>query len=85
MFVSQKHSDGVTMQHALTEARAYAFRQKALQADAKAARTETSDTTRRAWLIVARDWYRMAEQEETKLAQKHIEQLIARLRRISFS
>jgi hypothetical protein len=85
MFVARNTRTGVTMQHALTEARAYAFGQKALQADAKAARTETPDTTRRAWLIVARDWYRMAEQEETKLAQKDIEQLIARLRHISFS
>ena len=70
------------MQHAVIEARAHAFRQRALQADAKASRVEIPDATRRAWLIVARDWYRMAEQEDAKLAQEQVAQLMARLRRI---
>jgi hypothetical protein len=41
-----------------------------MQAEDKESRTEIPDPTRRAWLI-ARDWYRMAEQEEAKLVQQH--------------
>jgi hypothetical protein len=52
------------------ELRAYVFRRKALQADAKANRPNIPEATRRAWRIVARDWTRMAEREEAKLAQR---------------
>ena len=53
-----------------TELRAYVFRQKALQAVTKAQRPNITEPTRRAWLIVARDWTRMAEREEAKLANE---------------
>ena len=43
------------------EARAFAFRQKATQAYQKAMRPNITDETRRAWLIVERDWIKMAE------------------------
>jgi hypothetical protein len=49
------------------EARAFAFRQRAIQAYQKATRPNIPDETRRAWLIVERDWIRMAEREEAKL------------------
>ena len=48
------------------ELRAYVFRERASQAEAKARREGISDATRRAWLIVAREWVKMAEREETK-------------------
>jgi len=54
----------------MSEVRAYVFRQKALQAVTKAQRPNIPDSTRRAWLIVARDWARMAEREEAKLANE---------------
>jgi hypothetical protein len=57
------------MQQAEIEARAYAFRQRAVQAENKAFRAEISEPTRRAWLIVARGWYSMAEREEARLAE----------------
>ena len=47
------------------ELRANVFRQKAADAETKAFRTEISEPTRRAWLIVAREWTKMAEREET--------------------
>ena len=50
----------------MSEARAFAYREKASQAHAKAMRAGIPETTRRAWLIVERDWTRMAEQEELK-------------------
>ena len=49
------------------EARAFAFRQRAIQVYQKATRPNIPDETRRAWLIVERDWIRMAEREEAKL------------------
>ena len=49
------------------EARAFVFRQKAVQAYQKAMRSNIADETRRAWLIVERDWIKMAEREEAKL------------------
>ena len=49
------------------EARAFAFRQRAIQAHQKAMRQNIPDETRRAWLIVERDWVKMAEREEAKL------------------
>ena len=54
----------------MNAARAYVFRQRALQADAKANRSNITEATRRAWRIVARDWTRMAEREEAKLANE---------------
>ena len=49
------------------EARAFAFRQRATQAYQKAMRPNISDETRRAWLIIEREWIKMAEREEAKL------------------
>ena len=48
----------------MSEARAFAFRERALQAHKKAMRAGIPEETRRAWLIVERDWTRMAEREE---------------------
>ena len=42
----------------MSKARAFAYRQKALQAYDKAMRADISEATRRAWLIVERDWMR---------------------------
>ena len=47
-------------------ARAFAFRQRATQAYQKAMRPNIPDETRRAWLIIERDWTKMAELEEAK-------------------
>ena len=58
------------MTYAMNEVRAYVFRQKALQAETKAQRPNISESTRRAWLIVAREWTRMAEREEAKLNRR---------------
>ena len=49
------------------EARAFAFRQRATQAYQKAMRPNIPDETRRAWLIIEREWIKMAEREEAKL------------------
>jgi len=54
----------------MNAARAYVFRRKALEAEAKANRPNLDEPTRRAWLIVARDWTRMAERDEAKLANE---------------
>ncbi|MET0671469.1 MAG: hypothetical protein ABWY66_15860, partial [Xanthobacteraceae bacterium] len=51
----------------MSEARAFAYREKASQAHDKAMRAGIPETTRRAWLIVERDWTRMAEREAAKL------------------
>jgi len=50
----------------MSKARAFAYRQKALQAYDKAMRADISEATRRAWLIVERDWMRMAKREKLK-------------------
>jgi hypothetical protein len=47
----------------MSEARAFVFRERALQAHKKAIRAGIPEETRRAWLIVARDWAKMAERE----------------------
>ena len=47
----------------MSEVRIFAYRQKALQAHGKAVRAGIPEETRRAWLIVERDWIRMAERE----------------------
>ena len=56
----------------MSEARAFAFRERALQAHKKAMRAGIPEETRRAWLIVERDWTRMAEQEELKDAMSWV-------------
>ena len=48
----------------MSKARAFAYRQKALQAYDKAMRAGIPEATRRAWLIVERDWMTMAKREE---------------------
>ena len=42
------------------------FRKRALEAESKAYTAKTEET-RRAWMIIARDWYRMAEREELNM------------------
>jgi len=51
----------------MSEARAFAFRERALQAHKKAMRVGIPEESRRAWLIVERDWTRMADREEVKV------------------
>ena len=51
----------------MSEVRAYVFRKQAFEAENKAFRPNIDEPTRRAWLIVARDWTRMAEKEEAEL------------------
>jgi hypothetical protein len=41
------------------------FRQRAAEAELKASSAKAEES-RRAWLIVARDWIRMAERDEAK-------------------
>ena len=53
----------------MSEVRAFVYRQKALQAHSKALRAQIPEPTRRAWLIVAREWIRMAEKEEAALVK----------------
>ena len=48
----------------MSEARVFAFRERALQAHKMAMRAGIPETTQRAWLIIERDWTRMAEREE---------------------
>ena len=48
----------------MSEARAFAFRERAFQAYKKAMRAGIPEEIRRAWLIVERDWTRMAERED---------------------
>ena len=48
----------------MSEARAFAFRERALQAHKMAMRPGIPETTQRAWQIIERDWTRMAEREE---------------------
>ena len=55
------------------EARAFAFRQRATQAYQKAMRANIPDETRRAWLIIEREWIKMAEREEAKLEAAKLE------------
>ena len=57
----------------MSEARAFAFRERALQAHKKAMRAGIPEETRRAWLIVKRDWTRMAEREELKDAMSWLD------------
>ena len=51
----------------MSEVRAFAYRERAMQAHKKAMRARIPEETRRAWLIVERDWSRMAEREAAKL------------------
>jgi hypothetical protein len=48
--------------------RAAQFRKHALEAESKAFRAKTEES-RRAWMIVARDWTLMAEREELKFVE----------------
>ena len=47
----------------MSEARAFAFRERALQAYKKAMRAGIPEEIRRSWLIIEREWTRMAERE----------------------
>ena len=62
---------------AMIEDRAALFRKRALEAETKAFNASTEES-RRAWQIVARDWTAMAEKEDVrKTADLEIERLIA--------
>jgi hypothetical protein len=54
--------------------RAPLFRELAEKCARKASAADTEES-RRAWLIVARDWNAMAAREETKLSQLKIDSL----------
>jgi hypothetical protein len=47
----------------MSEARAFVFRERAFQAYKKAMRPGIPEEIRRSWLIIERDWTRMAERE----------------------
>jgi hypothetical protein len=49
----------------MVETRAALFRKRALEAESKAFNARTEEV-KRAWLIVARDWTKMAEREEVR-------------------
>lgn len=51
----------------MSELRAYVFRKKATEAETKAFSADLTEPTRRAWLILAREWTKMAEKEEAEL------------------
>ena len=59
----------------MAQDRAAHFRKQALEAETKAFNAKTEET-RRAWLIVARDWTKMANKEETRSQAEEIEQLL---------
>ena len=48
----------------MSEVRAFAFRERAKQAHKKTMRPGIAEEIRRAWLIIERDWTKMAEREE---------------------
>jgi hypothetical protein len=72
--------------------RAALFRKHALDAESKAFRAQ-SEPSRRAWMIVARDWTLMAEREELKyletpdsgLAPQQVEELEDAIRQLAAS
>lgn len=72
--------------------RAAQFRKHALEAESKAFRAKTEES-RRAWMIVARDWTLMAEREELKfietpetaIAPQQIEELEDAVRQLAAS
>jgi hypothetical protein len=51
----------------MSEVRAYVFRKQAFDAENRACRPHVDEATRRTWLIVAREWTKMAEKEEAEL------------------
>ena len=51
----------------MVEDRVALFRKRALEAESKAVNART-DEVKRAWLIVARDWTKMAERAEVRTA-----------------
>ena len=65
----------------MSEARAFAFRERALQAHTMAMRMGIPEATQRAWLIIERDWTRMAEREE--LNDGAFQQVQAALRKLA--
>jgi hypothetical protein len=48
----------------MSEARVFAFRERASHAHKMAMRAGITETTQRAWRIIERDWTRMAEREQ---------------------
>jgi hypothetical protein len=70
--------------------RAAGFRKHALEAESKAFRAQTEES-RRAWMIVARDWTLMAEREELKyldtadsgLAPEQVEEMEDAIRQLA--
>ena len=65
----------------MSEVRGFAFRERASQAHKKAMRAGIPEATRRAWLIVERDWTRMAEQEELNDAMSWLDSAALQPRR----
>ena len=65
----------------MSEARVFAFRERALQARKRAMRPDIPETTQRAWQIIERDWIRMAEREE--LNDGALRQVQAALRKLA--
>jgi hypothetical protein len=53
--------------------RAAFYRQRAAESEFKATKAKAEES-RRAWLIVARDWKRMAVREEAKVSLEALEQ-----------
>jgi hypothetical protein len=49
--------------------RAIRFRDKAAECQRKAAQAKAEEDVRRAWLIAARDWAKMAELEEARITE----------------
>ena len=64
----------------MSAARVFAFRERALHAHKMAMRAGIPETTQRAWLIIERDWTRMAEREE--LNDGALRQVQAALRKL---
>ncbi len=56
--------------------RADLFRKRALDAQTKAS-ASTRDESRRAWMIVARDWTKMADKEDAKASPAETPSLAA--------
>ena len=58
----------------LTTQRAAMFRQRAAESESRASAAQSEDM-RRAWLIVARDWRRMAERDELRYLDGEVAKL----------
>ena len=57
----------------MREDRAALFRRHALEAESKAFAARNTEPTRRAWLILAREWTKMAEKAEVKAVAERSE------------